>query len=84
MSALDQQSIEHTSRCAFRNPSTHTSYHLNTLGFKHAIEACECLSIQLHERFRLQAYRYIIIQVCAHVVKKKYYEGVTLNLYVNI
>ena len=35
MWALDQQSIEHTSKCAFRNPITHTSYSPITLGFKH-------------------------------------------------
>ena len=34
MWAYDHQSIEHTSRCAFRNPSTHTSYSPITLGFK--------------------------------------------------
>ena len=33
--AFDQQSIEHTSTYAFRHPSTHTSYRLITLGFKH-------------------------------------------------
>ena len=29
------------------------------------------MSIQLHAHIRLQAYRYIIIQVCAHVDKNK-------------
>ena len=41
------------------------------------IKACECPSIQLHEHFSLQAYRYIVIQVCAQVVISKSYEGVT-------
>ena len=27
-----------------------------------------CLSIQLHDRFGLKAYRYIVDQVCSHVV----------------
>ena len=38
---------------------------LNTI-----IRACMCLSIQPHELFGLQAYRYFIDQVCSHVVKK--------------
>ena len=32
------------------------------------IKACMSPSIQLHERFNLQVYRYIVDQVCSHVV----------------
>ena len=48
------------------------------------IKACMSPSIELLERFDLQAYRYIVDQVCSHVVKNKSYLGVTLNLYVAI
>ena len=30
-------------------------------------KACECMNVQLHDPLILQAYRHIIIQVCAHV-----------------
>ena len=34
------------------------------------IKACMCQSIQRHERFGLQPYRYIVDHVCSHVGKK--------------
>ena len=34
------------------------------------IKSCMCPRIQLHERFDLQAYRYIVDQVFSHVVQK--------------
>ena len=44
------------------------------------IKTFECPSIQLHKRFNLQAYRYIVIQVCDLLLKNESYEGITLNL----
>ena len=43
------------------------------------IKSCVCPSIQLHERFDFQAYRYIVDHMW---FKNKSYLGVTLNLYV--
>jgi len=34
------------------------------------IKACMCPIIQRHEHFGVQKYRYILDQVCSHVVKK--------------
>ena len=34
------------------------------------IKAYMCPRIQLHERFGLQVYKYIVDKVCSHVVKK--------------
>ena len=40
------------------------------LDLTNIIKACMSLSIQLIERFTLQAYRYIVDQVCSYVDRK--------------
>ena len=71
MWALDQQNIERTSIWAFKHPSTHIHLAVQSAyDWRTIIKVSEYVSILLHDRFNLQAYRYIVIQVCAHVVKK--------------
>ena len=41
--------------------------------------ASNYMSIQLHEHINLQAYKYIVIQVCAHVDTKKGWSLTRIN-----
>ena len=71
----------HVSRRSTKKVNIQAHEHLNfevhihltvqlTLDLSTIIKPCMCPSIQLHEPFGIQAYRYIVDQVCSHGVKK--------------
>ena len=64
------KACEHTSTWAFKPQSTLISTVQLPLDLTTIIKVGMCSSIQIHERFGLQAYRYILDQVCLLVIEK--------------
>ena len=70
---VSTRSIKHVNTQVHKHLNLKVHIHLTVqlpLDLTTIIKSCMCPRIQLHERFDLQAYRYIVDQVFSHVVQK--------------